>query len=47
MDLYSVHFTEVHFASFFSSGFTTMAVINQPENKLAKRTSVQSTGKLV
>jgi hypothetical protein len=25
----------------FASGFTTMAVINPPEKKLAKRTSVQ------
>jgi hypothetical protein len=28
-------------ASFLSRGFTTMAVINHPERKLAKRTSVQ------
>ena len=33
--------TEVCFASFLSGGFTTMAVINPPERKLAKRTSVQ------
>ena len=33
--------TVVRFASFISRGFTTMAVINQPERKLAKRTSVQ------
>ena len=33
--------TEVRFASFLSGGFTTMAVINSPEKKLAKRTSVQ------
>ena len=32
--------TEVRFASFLSFGFTTMAVINPPEKKLAKRTSV-------
>ena len=32
--------TEVHFASFLFGGFTTMAVINSPEKKLAKRTSV-------
>ena len=32
--------TEVRFASFFSGGFTTMAVINPPERKLAKRISV-------
>jgi hypothetical protein len=33
--------TEVRFASLLSGGFTTMAVINPPERKLAKRTSVQ------
>ena len=33
--------TQVRFASFLSGGFTTMAVINPPERKLAKRTSVQ------
>ena len=32
---------EVHFASFLSGGFTTMAVINPPEKNLANRTSVQ------
>ena len=32
--------TEVHFASFLSGGFTTTAVINPPEKKLAKCTSV-------
>ena len=32
------HCTEVRFASFLSGGFTTMAVINPPERKLAKRT---------
>jgi hypothetical protein len=36
------HCTEVHFASLLSSGFTIMAVINPPESKLAKRTSMQS-----
>ena len=30
-------------ASFLSGGFTTLAVINPPERKLAKRTSVQCT----
>ena len=35
------HNTEVRFASLLSSGFTTMAVINAPERKLAKHTSVQ------
>ena len=33
-------YTEVRFASFLSGGFTTVAVINPPERKLAKRTSV-------
>jgi hypothetical protein len=33
--------TEVHFASSLSDGFTTMPVINPPERKLAKCTSVQ------
>ena len=32
--------TEVRFACFFSGVFTTMAVINPPERKLVKRTSV-------
>ena len=30
----------MRFASFLSGGFTTGAVINPPERKLAKRTSV-------
>ena len=30
------HCTEVRFASFLSGGFTTMAVKNPPERKLAK-----------
>ena len=34
------HYTEVRFASFLSGGFITMAVINPPEKKLAKRTFV-------
>ena len=33
-----MHCTEVRFASLFSGGFTTMAVIYPPERKLAKRT---------
>ena len=33
--------TEVHFASFLSGGFITAIVINPPERKLAKRTSVR------
>ena len=36
----SVHVTELRFASFLSHGFATKAVINPPERKLAKRTSV-------
>ena len=35
------HCTEVRFACFLSGGFTNTAVINPPERKLAKRTSVQ------
>ena len=31
--------SDVHFASFFSGGFTTMEEINPLEKKLAKRTS--------
>ena len=31
---------EVHFTSYLSSEFTTKAVINPPERKLAKNTSV-------
>ena len=38
------HCTEVRFASFLSGGFTTMTVINPPEKKLAKRTSVDCIG---
>ena len=34
------HCTEVRFATFFSGGFTTIAVINPPERKLEKRTTV-------
>ena len=36
--------TEVHFASFLFGGFTTMAVMNPPEKKLKKRTSVHWFG---
>ena len=32
--------TEVRYASFFSGGFITTIVVNPPERKLAKRTSV-------
>ena len=34
------HCTEVRFSSFFSGGFITVIVVNPPERKLAKRTSV-------
>ena len=33
--------TEVRFARFLSGGFITAIVVNPPESKLAKRTSVQ------
>ena len=36
----STHCTEVRFASFLSGEFTTMTVMNPPERKLEKRTSV-------
>ena len=36
-----VHCTEVRFASFLSGGFITVIVVNPPERKLAKRTSVR------
>ena len=39
--IYLAQCTELRFASFLSGGFTTMAVINPPERKLTKRTSVQ------
>ena len=35
-----VQCTEMRFASFFSGGFITAIVVNPPERKLAKRTSV-------
>ena len=41
MEWNPLYCTDVHFASFLSGGFTTVAVINPPERKLAKRTSVQ------
>ena len=34
-------YTEVCFASFLSGGFITAIVVNLPERKLAKRTSVR------
>ena len=36
-----IHCTEVQFSSFFSCGFITAIVVNPPERKLAKCTSVQ------
>ena len=38
------HCTEVRFASFLSDGFTNITVINPPEKKLAKCTSVRCGG---
>ena len=35
------------FASLLSGGFITAIVVNPPERKLAKRTSVQCTGNLI
>ena len=40
-ELKSHQYTEVHFAGFLSGGFITAIVVNPPERKLAKRTSVQ------
>ena len=37
----SVQCTKMRFASFFSGGFITAIVVNPPERKLEKRTSVQ------
>jgi hypothetical protein len=37
---YLTHCTEIRFASFFSGGFITAIVVNPPERKLAKCTSV-------
>ena len=39
------HCTEVRFASFRSCGFTNLAVLNPPEKKLEKRTSVHCLSK--
>ena len=36
----TLHCTDVRFANPLSAGFTTVAVINPPENKLENRTSV-------
>ena len=38
---FTPQYTEVRFASFLTSGFITAIVVNPPERKLAKRTSVQ------
>ena len=40
--LYFAQCMDVRFASFLSGGFITAIVVNPPEKKLAKRTSVQS-----
>ena len=45
ISLNSPHCTEVHFASLFSCWFITAIVVNPPERKLAKRTSVQCCSK--
>ena len=37
----STQCTEVRFASFLSGGFITAIVVNPPERKVTKRTSVQ------
>ena len=47
MRVFSTVHTEVRFASFLSGVFTTMAVINPQEKKLANRTSVHWVGKLI
>jgi hypothetical protein len=39
------HCTELRFASFFSGGYITAIVVNSPERKFAKRTSVHCTDK--
>ena len=43
----SMHSTEVRFTSFFSGGFITAIVVNPPERKLAKRTSVHCGPKFI
>ena len=40
----TAHCTEVRFARFLSGGFITAIVVNPPERKLAKRTSVHCLG---
>ena len=42
-NMHFVHCTEVRFACFLSGGFFTDIVVNPPERKLAKRTSVHCT----
>ena len=39
--------TEVHFASLLSGGFPTIALINPPEKKMAKPTSVHCIRKTI
>ena len=43
LELWFRECTEVRFARFISGEFTTMAVINPPERKLTKCTSVEWT----
>ena len=38
--MWTLHYTEVRFVSFLSSGFITAIVVNSPERKLEKCTSV-------
>ena len=41
IEIHFIECTEVQFASFFSGGFITAIVVNPPERRLTKRTSVQ------
>ena len=43
----ALHCTEVRFTNLFSGGFITAIVVNPPERKLAKRTSVHCTAEYV
>ena len=45
--LYSNQCRDVLFSSFFSGGFITAIVVNPPERKLAKLTSVQWAGMII
>ena len=39
--VWTLECTDVRFASYFSGGFITATAVNQPDRRLAKRTSVQ------